>query len=127
MIRYGVDARRNHPAYESTEITSLPPPAKTPSFVERYPITRTLALIAAAGTALAGCIAALGAAVVNIIEASTEARARRTNAEIEVRLQAIEARVNGDFGMKLETETRQKKDEELERELSAVRKMIRER
>jgi hypothetical protein len=77
------------------------------------PFARTLALVIAASTGLAGVITATGAVVVNVIDATTEARARRTNAEIDRRLDAIETRINGDFGLKLETETRQKKDEEL--------------
>lgn len=122
-----MDARRNHPAFESTEVTSpLPPPAKVPSFTERYPLARVLALTAAAGTALAGLVAALGASVVNIIEATTEAKARRTNAEIEVRLQAIETRVNGDFGLPLETKARQEKDDELAEDLARLRLEFRE-
>lgn len=111
--------RRRHPAYEATDppprMPPPTPPSGRPSFMARAttPFARTLALVIAASTGLAGVITATGAVVVNVIDATTEARARRTNAEIDRRLDAIETRINGDFGLKLETETRQKKDEEL--------------
>jgi hypothetical protein len=89
------------------------------------PFTRTLALIVAASTGIAGVVTATGAAVVNVIDSVTESRARRTNAEIDRRLDAIETRVNGDFGLPLETKTRQEKDDELEQEIERLRSEMR--
>lgn len=86
-----------------------------------------LALIVAACTGLAGVITATGAAISNVIDSVAEAKARRTNAEIDRRLDAIETRVNGDFGLKLETETRQKKDDELEKAITVLRERMRRR
>jgi hypothetical protein len=89
------------------------------------PLARLLVLIAAATTGAAGVITACGAAVVNVIDSVADAKARRTNVEIDRRLDAIETRVNGDFGLKLETETRQKKDEALELSIEALKKEVR--
>lgn len=134
------DARallRRHPAYEPTtppappkrlppppRVPSEPPPEETPSFAvraARTPLARLLVLIAAAATALAGVIAAIGSATTSIIGAVADAKARRTNVEIDNRLNAVETRVNGDFGVTLETQTRQKKDEELAAAVDGVR------
>ncbi len=86
-----------------------------------------LALIVAACTGLAGVITATGAAISNVIDSIAESRARRTNVEIDRRLDAIETRVNGDFGLKLETETRQKKEAEIEESIRALKERMRRR
>jgi HAMP domain-containing protein len=128
-----VDVRRKHPAFETaSEVTSpLPPAPGVPSLSTRAPFLRTLALVAAVCTGLAGVITATGAAIVSIIDAWAETSARRTNAEIDRRLDAMEKRVNGDFGLTLETTTRQKKEvetaDEIDRLKSRVRTLERER
>lgn len=130
-----MDVRRNHPAYEApAEVptpvpTPWPPEPRTPTFgdkMARTPLPRLIALIAATCTAGAGLVTATGAAAVNVIEAWTDAKARRTNAEIDRRLDAIETRVNGDFGLPLETAARQKKDAEIDDEISRLRAELRE-
>jgi hypothetical protein len=101
---------------------SLPPvdaPVLTPSVmasVSRVPLGRLLVVIAASGAAVTGVVAAIGASVVNVIVALRPP----SNADIERKLQAIETRVNGDFGLPLEQKTRQEKDAELERKVEAV-------
>jgi hypothetical protein len=87
----------------------------------RTPLARLLVMAAAATTGLAGVVTATGAAVVSVITAVGEANARRSNAEIDRRLEAVETRVNADFGLGLETETRQKKDAELAAEIERLR------
>ena len=92
----------------------------TPSVMataQKVPLFRVLVMIATTGAAVSGVIAAGATAAVSIITALRPA----SNAELKQKLDAIETRVNGDFGMKLETETRQKKDEELKTELDAVK------
>ncbi|HEX9641818.1 MAG TPA: hypothetical protein VGB13_10960 [Candidatus Krumholzibacteria bacterium] len=86
----------------------------------RLSFGRTLVLIAAAGTAVSGIIAATGAAVVNVITAMRPP----SNVEIAKRLDGMETRLNGDFGLKLETETRQKKDEELDKKIEKVENKV---
>jgi hypothetical protein len=88
----------------------------TPSLMvqaARLPLARMLIIIAASSAAVTGVVAAVGAAAVNVITALRPA----SNAEIRTELDAVKVRVNGDFGMKLETETRQKKDAELEKKI----------
>ena len=128
------DARaflRRHPGYEPTDpppAPSSPVPDKRPSFMARAaatPLTRTLALIVAASTGVAGVITATGAVIVNVIDSVTESRARRTNAEIDRRIDAIETRVNADFGLPLETKTRQEKDDELEHKIERLQDEMR--
>lgn len=82
-------------------------------------------MIAATATAVTGVITATGAAVVSVINATGEANARKTNAEIDRRLDAIEVRVNGRFGLDLEEKARQKKDEEIDDELGRIRARVR--
>jgi hypothetical protein len=122
-----VDFRRKHPAFEP----SLPAPPRvpvassdTPSMMARAartPLARLLVMLAAATTGIAGVITATGAAVVSVVNAVAEANARRQNPEIDRRIEAVETRVNGGFGLPLEVETRQKKDEEIVKELDAVK------
>ena len=119
------DARYRHPGYEPTD---PPPPRETPSFMARTantPIARLLVMIAATATAVTGVVTATGAAVVSVINATGEANARKTNAEIDRRIDAIEVRVNGRFGLDLEEKARQKKDEEIDDELGRIRARIR--
>jgi len=100
-----------------------PVPELTPSVmasVARVPLGRLLVVIAASGAALTGVVAAIGAAVVNVIVALRPP----SNVAIEQRLQAVETRVNGDFGMKLETQTRQEKDAELEKKIEKVESRV---
>jgi hypothetical protein len=80
-----------------------------------------LVLIAATCTGLAGVITALTAGVVSVVNAVAEANARRSNVAIEHRLDAIETRVNGGFGLPLETEARHKKEVEFEAELTRIK------
>jgi uncharacterized membrane protein YccC len=70
-------------------------------------------MIAAACTGVAGVVTAIGAAVVNVVQATAEANARRSNAEIDRRLDAVETRVNGRFGLDLEEKARREKDAEI--------------
>lgn len=124
------DVRRNHPAYEAT----IPPPPRPaederPSFMARAaqtPLARILVLAATAATATAGVVTATGAAVVSVINAVAEANARRSNVEIERRLEAVETRMQGRFGLDLEEKARQAKDEELAEELALTRGELRE-
>jgi len=122
------DPRRNHPAYEIS--SPLPPPPKVPStsYIAKaadMPLARLLALVVTATTALVGLVTATGAAVVQVIEATAEANARRSNVEIERRLGAVEVRVNGDFGLPLETKARLAKEAEVEDELGRIRNRVR--
>lgn len=89
--------------------------------IARVPLARLLILVAAATTGLAGVITATGAAVVSIVDAVAAAKARPANVEIDRRLDAFETRINGDFGLKLETETRQKKEAEFDGRLDKMR------
>lgn len=115
--------RQRHPAFEPTN----PPPSEAepaPSLMAKAtktPLLRVLALVAAASTGVAGAVTATGAAVVSVINAVAEAKRPANYAEIERRFAALEVRVNGDFGLPLETATRQKKEAELEASIEAVR------
>jgi len=102
-----------HPGYEP----SIPPgpdvvpgPPSMAARAAQLPLARLLAVIAAAATGIAGIITALGGAVVNIIAAL---KPSQEHGQLSRRIDAIETRVNGDFGVTLEAETRRKKDEEL--------------
>jgi hypothetical protein len=104
-------------------VTSAVERTETPSMMARAartPLARLLVMIAAATTGIAGVVTAIGAAVVNVVQAVAEANARRSNAEIDRRLDAVETRANGDFGVKLETKSRQEKDAEITAELERV-------
>ena len=116
-----------HPAYEPTD---PPPPPRVPSDVEtpsvmaraaRTPLARLLVMLAAATTGIAGVITATGAAVVSVVNAIAEANARRQNPEIDRRIDAIETRVNGRFGLDLEEKARREKDEAIMREVERLR------
>ena len=87
----------------------------------RTPLARLLVIIAAACTGVAGVITATGAAVVNVIATISEANARRTNAEIDRRLDAVETRVNGGFGLPLETKTRIENEAKVADELTQIK------
>ncbi len=122
------DPRRNHPAYEVS--SPLPPPPKAPStsYMARaatMPLAKLLALAVTAATALVGLVTATGAAVVQVINATAEANARKSNTEISRRLDLVETRVNGDFGLPLETKARQAKEAEVEDELGRLRARVR--
>ncbi len=122
------DPRRNHPAYEIS--SPLPPPPKVPSTsvlarAAHTPLARLLVMIAAATTGIAGVFTALGAAVVQVVDSVAEANARRSNVELDRRIEAIEVRVNGRFGLDLEEKARQRKDDEVDEELGRVRSRIR--
>lgn len=122
-----MDPRRTHPAFEPSY--RPPPPSErgmseTPSVMARAartPLARLLVMIAAACTGLAGVVTATGAAVANVIASVAEANARRTNGEIDRRIEAVETRVNGRFGLDLEEKARREKDDELLREIESVR------
>ena len=91
----------------------------TPSIMAqaaRMPLARVLIVIAACSAAVTGVVTAIGAAVVNVITALRPA----SNNEIRAELDAVKTRVNGDFGVKLETETRQAKDAEIEKKIEAL-------
>lgn len=99
----------------------MPPAALTPSVMAKaakLPLLKQLVIVITAATAVSGIITALGAAIVNIITALRPP----SNYEIERRLDAMETRLSGDFGMTLETQTRQKKDEELGTKLDKLEK-----
>lgn len=111
----------SYPSYAPhTELADI-----SPSVIERsakVPFLRMLMLIAAASAGVTGIVAATGAAVVNIIAALRPA----SNADIAKRLDGIETRVNGDFGLGLEVQTRQAKDDELKKAIEEVQKAQKE-
>jgi hypothetical protein len=91
-------------------------PGVTPSVMARadkIPLVRLLIIIAAVSTGVGGAAAAIGAAVVSIITALRPP----SNAEIMKRIELLETRVNGDFGLPLEVKTRQDKDEAIEKRI----------
>lgn len=116
-----VPARRR--AQPQLELPSLPPPAEVPAMtpsvmasVARVPLGRLLVVIAASGAAITGVVAAIGAAAVNVIVALRPP----ANVVVMQEIEALKTRANGDFGLKLETQTRQEKDAELEKKLEKV-------
>ncbi len=126
-----MDFRRRHPAFEP----SVPAPPRVPVTVSdtpsmmaraaRTPLARLLVMIAAATTGIAGVVTATGAAVVQVIDSVAEANARRSNVELERRIDAVETRANGKFGLDLEEKARLKKEEETEDELARIRSRLR--
>ncbi len=87
----------------------------------RTPLARLLVMIAAACTGVAGVVTATGAAVSNVIATVAEANARRTNVEIDRRIDAVEARVNGGFGLPLETKTRIENEAKVSDEITKIK------
>lgn len=122
-------AIRAHPAYEQTD----PPPP--PSSIQRsvyaraaeLSFPRLLGLIAAAGAAMSGVVATLGTAAVNVIAAVRQPDAAREALELRKKLEAVETRMNGRFGLNLEEDARRTGDDQLHEELRLIRSRIEKR
>jgi hypothetical protein len=100
-------------------------PGLNPSLIEKasgFPFPKLLVLIAAAGVAGSGFVAALGQAASQIISALKPSYERtQLKQEIEQELEPIKARVNANFGLDEETKTRRAKDGEHDEAIAKLR------
>jgi hypothetical protein len=100
-------------------------PGLNPSLIEKassFPFPKLLVLIAAAGVAGSGFVAALGQAASQIIMALKPSYERtQLKQEIEQELEPIKARVNADFGLTGETAARTKEEKRIDGSIATLR------